>query len=125
MDKYKFDSGKPNLSLVFSSFSTSLIDIGYIGTFGAKKYSPNGWKEVTDGIERYQSALLRHLFSSMRGDIYDKETGHLHMTHVAWNALALAEFLFKENNIDFDAYIKNCKRIEQEYFDKKGKESDE
>ena len=35
-------------------------------------------------------------------DIYDNETGRLHLAHVAWNALALTEHMLK--SIDYDRY---------------------
>ena len=101
----KYDEGKPNLSLVFGGFNKALLDVGYIGTFGARKYTPNGWKEVENLYERYSSALLRHMFAAMSPrvkDIYDNETGRLHLAHVAWNALALTEHMLKA--IDYDKY---------------------
>ena len=101
----KYDEGKPNLSLVFGGFNKALLDVGYIGTFGARKYTPNGWKDVENLYERYSSALLRHMFAAMSPrvkDIYDNETGRLHLAHVAWNALALTEHMLK--SIDYDRY---------------------
>lgn len=101
----KYDEGKPNLSLVFGGFNKALLDVGYIGTFGARKYTPNGWKDVENLYERYSSALLRHMFAAMSPrvkDIYDNETGRLHLAHVAWNALALTEHVL--NSIDYDRY---------------------
>lgn len=101
----KYDEGKPNLSLVFGGFNKALLDVGYIGTFGARKYTPNGWKDVENLYERYSSALLRHMFAAMSSrvkDIYDNETGRLHLAHVAWNALALTEHMLKA--IDYDKY---------------------
>ena len=101
----KYDEGKPNLSLVFGGFNKALLDVGYIGTFGARKYTPNGWKDVESLYERYSSALLRHMFAAMSPrvkDIYDNETGRLHLAHVAWNALALTEHMLK--SIDYDRY---------------------
>lgn len=101
----KYDEGKPNLSLVFGGFNKALLDVGYIGTFGARKYTPNGWKDVENLYERYSSALLRHMFAAMSPrvkDIYDNETGRLHLAHVAWNALALTEHMLKA--IDYDRY---------------------
>ena len=101
----KYDEGKPNLFLVFGGFNKALLDVGYIGTFGARKYTPNGWKDVENLYERYSSALLRHMFAAMSPrvkDIYDNETGRLHLAHVAWNALALTEHMLK--SIDYDRY---------------------
>ena len=98
----KYDQDKPNLSLVLGGFAKALKDVGYVGTFGAKKYSPNGWKTVANLQERYMSALLRHTFAVLEGDIYNDETGRHNLAHVAWNALALLEDSF--NNIEYNTY---------------------
>ena len=87
----KLDNGKNRLGLVFKGFSNALWQVGEVGTFGANKYTDNGWQEVKNGIKRYTSALLRHLFKHFQGEVYDKESGLLHLSHVAWNALAILE----------------------------------
>jgi len=119
----KYDQGKPNLSLVFGGFNKALLDVGYIGTFGARKYTPNGWKDVENLYERYSSALLRHMFAAMSTrvkDIYDNETGRLHLAHVAWNALALTEHMLKA--IDYDKYnaeaLAQSEKTLQDHFEK-------
>ena len=125
----KYDEGKPNLSLVFGGFNKALLDVGYIGTFGARKYTPNGWKEVDNLYERYSSALLRHMFAAMSSrvkDIYDNETGRLHLAHVAWNALALTEHMLKA--IDYDKYNKEAlaqseKTLREHFETLKGKDN--
>nr|BDD44130.1 hypothetical protein 4 [bacterium] len=83
----KLDHGKPNLDLVLGSFAEVLMEVGNVGTYGALKYSPNGWLEVEKGIERYSSAMLRHYFAS-KGQLKDSDTDLLHDAHLAWNALA-------------------------------------
>lgn len=126
----KYDQGKPNLSLVFGGFNKALLDVGYIGTFGARKYTPNGWKEVDNLYERYSSALLRHMFAAMSTrvkDIYDNETGRLHLAHVAWNALALTEHMLIKA-IDYDKYNKEAlaqseKTLREHFETLKGKDN--
>lgn len=100
----KYDDNKPNLSLVFGGFAKALKDVGYIGTFGAKKYSPNGWKYVLGLQERYMSALERHALDVLDGKIYDEETGRLSIAHVAWNALAILQDSLSK--MDYDSYNK-------------------
>ena len=119
----KYDDGKPNLSLVLGGFYQALLDVGYIGTFGAKKYTPNGWKEVDNAQERYESALLRHTLAAVGGNPYDSETGHLHLAHAAWNALALTQMHFMHQPLSaFNDYIALCKNLENSYFENlKGK----
>lgn len=60
--------------------------------FGAQKYEPDGWKEVPDAVNRYNSALLRHLVEIQKGEEIDPESGLPHIDHVACNALFLSYF---------------------------------
>ena len=103
----KYDEGKPNLSLVFSGFAKALQDVGHVGTFGARKYTPAGWKSVPNLQERYMSALLRHTFAVLDNEPFDCETGRHHLAHVAWNALAMLEDLFN-GPITYVAYNKSA-----------------
>jgi len=87
----KLDNDKPDLDLVLGDFSKALMEVGKIGTFGAKKYSEHGWLSVPRGYRRYQSAMLRHHFIKNEDGEYDAESGLLHDAHRAWNALAALE----------------------------------
>jgi len=93
----KLDAGKNRLGLVLGAFAKALFGVGEIGTFGANKYTDNGWKSVEDGINRYTDALLRHLFSHLSGEKCDPETGKPHLWHAAWNILAIIELTEKED----------------------------
>ena len=93
----KADEGKNRLGLVLGGFAKALQLVGEVGTFGAKKYSDNGWKEVPDAKKRYTDAALRHLFKHLEGEVYDPESGLSHLSHLAWNILALIEFNEEEN----------------------------
>jgi hypothetical protein len=88
----KLDNDKPNLDLVLGGFSKALIEVGKVGTFGATKYAPDNWKLVDNGKERYSSAMLRHYFEDRLGNIYDEESGLLHLAHAAWNSLVVLSF---------------------------------
>lgn len=88
----KLDAGKPRMSLVLGGFGKALHEVGKVGTFGAKKYSDNGWREVPNGKERYTDALYRHLLQ----EGLDDESGIEHAAHAAWNALARLELLLKD-----------------------------
>lgn len=87
----KLDDNKPRLDLVLGGFSTALWGVGLVGTFGADKYTDNGWQEVENGIERYSSALLRHYLNYKNGEEDDPESNLPHLAHLAWNALAILE----------------------------------
>ena len=93
----KLDSGKNRLGLVFNGFSNALWKVGEVGTFGANKYTDNGWQSVENGKDRYTDALLRHLFRYFNGEKTDDESGLSHLAHLAWNALAILE-LERGNN---------------------------
>lgn len=84
----KLDAGKPRLDLVLGGFARALMAVGEIGTFGADKYTDNGWLTVPDGEARYTDALLRHLLAEKAGAHSDLESGLPHAAHVAWCALA-------------------------------------
>ena len=64
-------------------------DIVKVYTAGAKKYGPDTWQELPDGIRRYKAALLRHLVEYDKGNKIDEETGCHHLAAVAWNAIAM------------------------------------
>ena len=45
----KLDNGKNRLGLVLDGFSHALWLVRCVGTFGANKYTDNGWQEVKNG----------------------------------------------------------------------------
>lgn len=92
----KLDAGKVRLDLVLGGFSRALVAVGEVGTFGAAKYTDDGWQEVPNGIERYSDAMLRHYMAVARGEVRDRDSGILHAAHLAWNALAVLELLMRE-----------------------------
>ena len=83
----KLDLGKTRLGLVLLGFARALQAVGDVGTFGARKYTDDGWIEVENGQARYTDALMRHLISEARGEKLDPESGLRHAAQVAWNAL--------------------------------------
>lgn len=92
----KLDNEKPRMDLVLGEFTRALEEVGKVGTFGANKYTDKGWVEVSNGIERYLSAMLRHYMKFRRGKQKDEESGLSHLSHMVWNALAVLE-LYKRN----------------------------
>ncbi len=92
----KADSGKPNLSLVPTEI---IFEIDKVRSFGVKKYKdPDNWKNVE--IERYHQALLRHTLA-VWDDICarDKESGLLHLSHIACNVAFMLEMLKEDGEI--------------------------
>ena len=82
----KLDTGKNRLDLIPPE---AIEAIGRVLTFGAEKYTPDGWKTVPGASERYYAALLRHLLAYKKGEVFDPESGLPHLHHVICNAAFL------------------------------------
>jgi hypothetical protein len=91
----KLDAGKIRAGLVVGGFANALLEVGKVGTYGANKYTPNGWRSVPEGFDRYTDAMYRHLLYEATED-FDPESELLHAAHAAWNALARLELLLQE-----------------------------
>lgn len=94
----KLDAGKNRLGLVLGGFSLALCQVGLIGTYGANKYTDNGWMSVPNAADRYRDALYRHLMAFEGGEECDPESGLKHLAHAAWNALAILELMERGRN---------------------------
>lgn len=94
----KLDTGKPMLGLVINGFAKALTEVGQVGTFGAIKYTKDGWQHVPNGKERYTDAMYRHLLQEAIEGPYDEESELLHAAHAAWNALARLHFIVEERD---------------------------
>jgi len=97
----KLDAGKNRLGLVLGSFADALWEVGKVGTYGANKYTDDGWRSVPGARGRYMDALYRHLLRAQSGELFDPDTQLLHLAHVAWNALALLHFEVGDDEIPF------------------------
>jgi len=91
----KMDADKPMPRLVLQAMPRALLAVAEIGTFGAQKYSEDGWQFVPDGINRYTDALLRHALQEGT-EALDPDSGMPHAAHVAWNALARLELMLRQ-----------------------------
>lgn len=93
----KLDSGKPSIYRgLLDYFPRACSAVAEVSTVGAKKYAWKGWETVPDGFSRYSDALGRHILAESSDGSLDKDTGLLHASHVAWNAMARLELLLKE-----------------------------
>jgi len=95
----KLDAGKVRVGLMMVGFARALEEVAKVTTYGAKKYTPNGWRDVPDGIERYGDALARHQLRGYNEEI--DESGLRHSAILCWNALAKLELeleLERESN---------------------------
>lgn len=84
----RYDEGKTRFDLIPIEW---YMVLGRILNDGAIKYAPHNWENGMK-YSRIVSSLLRHLFARLRGELLDKESGHPHMGHAAWNALALMSY---------------------------------
>lgn len=91
----KLDAGKNRMSLVLGAFAEALEQVSLVGTFGANKYTDNGWLEVPNGEERYTDALFRHWAKESKGEVFDDDSDLLHAAHLAWNSLARLTLMIK------------------------------
>ena len=93
----KYDAGKPCVFRgVIEYFPRAILGVADISTFGAEKYAWNGWADVKEGYERYQDAKFRHALKQAMGELYDPDSGRLHILHEAWGSLASAELFLRE-----------------------------
>jgi hypothetical protein len=89
----KVDAGKCEFGLIQRGFANALLGVADVGTYGACKYTRDGWKEVPEGVRRYLDAMYRHLNAYHRGEGNDPESGISHIDHAAWNILAVSELI--------------------------------
>ena len=82
----KYDQGKPDWSLLPWEALEPVVEVMM---FGAKKYSPEGWRDVPDAGRRYWSAAQRHLIAHLQGETADEESGLPHLAHAACCVLFL------------------------------------
>lgn len=94
----KLDAEKTDAGLLLS-FGRALLAVSDIATFGAKKYTRDGWVSVPNGFDRYTAAMMRHLLQENHGP-EDMDSGYLHAAHVAWNALARLELILRSPHCD-------------------------
>lgn len=92
----KLDAGKLRPALVLGGFARALTEVCKVGTYGATKYTDNGWMEVPNGVTRYDDAKLRHWLAEKSGVECDADTKLLHASHEAWNALARLDLLLRQ-----------------------------
>ena len=92
----KVDAGKVRMHLITGGMARAITAIARIGTFGAAKYSDNGWITVPDGFRRYEDAQQRHAATRHMGETLDPDSNELHLAHEAWNAMAKLDLYLRE-----------------------------
>lgn len=92
----KLDAGKTEFGLIMQGMPRALRQVARVATYGANKYTRDGWLSVPDGPRRYTDAMYRHLNAEACGELHDPDTQLEHAAHAAWNALARLELLLRE-----------------------------
>lgn len=100
----KYDTNKPRLAEMIIDFKEPLLELCKVWEFGANKYSKSNWKLVDNGKDRYTNAMLRHLVQEDDKE-EDDESGLLHASHIAFNALARLYFIMQERKFKSIDYI--------------------
>ena len=85
----KHDNNKLQYALIEPAALKSLAEVL---TFGAAKYTIDGWKKVPNAKTRYLNALLRHIESYRAGVLIDNEFGCSHLAHAMANIMFLMYF---------------------------------
>lgn len=88
----KYDSGKSALDLLPWD---ALTECGKVLSFGASKYGPENWRNVTPS-SRYEAAMLRHLAAWKQGEALDSESGLPHLAHMLTSAMFLVALELKK-----------------------------
>lgn len=84
----RFNEGKIRYDLI-EPFA--LEQLAKVFTKGAEKYAPHNYLK---GMEwsKCIASLKRHLAAFEQGEDFDNETGLYHISHAAWNAMALVSY---------------------------------
>lgn len=69
-------------------------------TKGCEKYPANNWRKGLPWMKGVASSLERHLLKFKQGEDYDKESGLLHVSHIATNAMFLIEYYKTRREFD-------------------------
>lgn len=102
----KYDTGKSMVGTLCKVFPRALLGVGKCIEFGTHKYpKPDNWKKVEGAYDRYQDSLMRHYLKFLAGEVRDSETNLLHLTHMAWNCLAVLELYLMEHKEEFDGEL--------------------
>jgi hypothetical protein len=91
-------NGKIRMELVFNGMPNALLALGKCMTWAieSKGYEEDDFLTVPDGTKKYRGAMLRHDLKEILGEVTDDESGLIHATHTAWNAMARLELLLRE-----------------------------
>ena len=116
--QFKADAGKAQPDLLEMGFARALRLVQATLEYGALKYEAHSWREVPDGMKRYNRAGRRHrqdrdLASQPEQNFYavleacDEESGLPHIAHEIFNLLCMIELDF-QNHPDPASLMELC-----------------
>lgn len=79
--EFKADGGKSNPLLLEQGFPFALERVNATLDYGAIKYEAHSWRNVPNGIERYDAAARRHRRARDKGEVRDDESYLDHRAH--------------------------------------------
>jgi len=92
----RFNEGKPKLSYFMRSFPKMAEAVARVKEFGANKYNEGNWRQGNKPDQEYWDSLFRHLNYIFDGEMYDQDSGCLHLGHAVWNLCALLELNYPD-----------------------------
>lgn len=93
------NSRKPPLSYLLA-FPEALRGFAAVCRHGERKYAKMNFAKWGKPSSEYVDCILRHLLKWNEGEDLDSESGQNHLSHVVWNALALAHSVIAKRGID-------------------------
>jgi len=117
MSGKKNDQGKPRAALPIQQFPLALIEIARVLEFGARKYGEGNWREVENGMARYEDAAARHQLARFSGELKDSESSLDHEAHELCNRLMAFELKLRESPVADDSTVDDAVMIEIEVVD--------
>jgi hypothetical protein len=89
----KYDQDKNRVDLIPPS---AILAIGEILTYGSRKYGPNNWQKLDNGLDRFYGAAFRHLLAWRKGEKLDPESGISHLSHALTNLAFMVDIEQRE-----------------------------
>lgn len=95
----KADAGKSNPLLLEADLSRALSVINRVFDYGCEKYERKSWMKVEP--DRWNAACRRHRIARDQDQVFDDESGLLHMAHEAAGLIIQIE-LFMQGCLGVD-----------------------
>ena len=103
----RYDTDKPDLSLIPSEF---FVGLARVFMYGTQKYAKDNWRMGMKWSRMYNSAM-RHVLAFWASQNTDEESGLHHLLHAAWNILCL--WWYTQHNIGTDDRYKKMFQFQQ------------